>query len=68
MNSRINDLQDQLNELQSKYSTSEKTRQKLQNQVNILTSDCETVNEIKTLFELNLLFIFIYKFIVQKTS
>jgi hypothetical protein len=33
-NSRINDLQDQLNELQSKYSTSEKTRQKLQNQVN----------------------------------
>jgi archaellum component FlaC len=63
MNSRINDLQDQLNELQSKYSTSEKTRQKLQNQVNILTSDCETVNKIKTLFELYLLFIFIYKFI-----
>lgn len=63
MNSRINDLQDQLNELQSKYSTSEKTRQKLQNQVNILTSDCETVNKIKTLFEFYLLFIFIYKFI-----
>ncbi len=56
MNSRINDLQDQLNELQSKYSTSEKTRQKLQNQVNILTSDCETVNKIKNLFELYLLF------------
>jgi peptidoglycan hydrolase CwlO-like protein len=56
MNSRINDLQDQLNELQSKYSTSEKTRQKLQNQVNILTSDCETVNKIKNLFELFLLF------------
>jgi hypothetical protein len=56
MNSRINDLQDQLNELQSKYSTSEKTRQKLQNQVNILTSDCETVNKIKNLFELCLLF------------
>jgi hypothetical protein len=42
--------------LQSKYSTSEKTRQKLQNQVNILTSDCETVNKIKNLFELFLLF------------
>jgi hypothetical protein len=56
MNSRINDLQDQLNELQSKYSTNEKTRQKLQNQVNILTSDCETVNKIKNLFELFLLF------------
>ena len=43
MNVRLIDLQDQLTDMQSKYSSAEKAKQKLQNQINILTSDCETV-------------------------
>jgi peptidoglycan hydrolase CwlO-like protein len=45
MNTRITDLQDQLLDAQSKFSNSEKARQKLQNQINSLTSDCDTVNK-----------------------
>ena len=49
MNTRITDLQDQLLDAQSKFSNSEKARQKLQNQINSLTSDCDTVNKKSTL-------------------
>ena len=45
MNTRITDLQDQLLDAQSKFSNSEKARQKLQNQINSLTADCDTVRE-----------------------
>lgn len=45
MNARLTDLQDQVTTLESKYSTAEKARQKLQNQVTTLTTDCDSVTK-----------------------
>lgn len=45
MNGRLTDLQDQVTTLESKYSTAEKARLKLQNQVTTLTADCDSVTK-----------------------